>query len=340
MEISSAAPTPVLPSPSILDPSHPLAYLAYLPEDAAYELTISVYLLVAALVVQIWDVFNNLDTDYKVLKQSTRKFPLLVYGISRMSTILYLLFGRSHNAAAPTGDCNNLMKASSGVYCMMMASTSLLFYFRVSALYMDNKHVTRFFLFMWLALLGASLTAIIGVSGAPIGPTKHCVNVRLDRYLGIAVVIPFLNDTCVFIATTYRLIQFGLPGDAGIRDIFRVIISGNGLSLLTKALFKDGQAYYLTTAALTLVALILFYSDSLPIVYRADFPNIDVALINIMACRVFRRTKTGRYIQESILSDTKMFADFSRELRFRNEASSAADSSGTVIVTDRHTCPA
>ena len=51
MEISSPAPTPVLPTPSILDPSHPLAYLAYLPEDAAYELTISVYLLVAALVV-------------------------------------------------------------------------------------------------------------------------------------------------------------------------------------------------------------------------------------------------------------------------------------------------
>ena len=76
----------------------------------------------------------------------------------------------------------------------MMASTSLLFYFRVSALYMDNKHVTRFFLFMWLALLGASLTAIIGVSGAPIGPTKHCVNVRLDRYLGIAVVIPTISD--------------------------------------------------------------------------------------------------------------------------------------------------
>ena len=51
METPPSAPTSALPTPSILDPSHPLAYLAYLPQDVAYELTISVYMLVAALVV-------------------------------------------------------------------------------------------------------------------------------------------------------------------------------------------------------------------------------------------------------------------------------------------------
>ena len=98
---------------------------------------------------------------------------------------------------------------------------------------------------MWLVVVGSSLTTITGTSGASIGPTKHCINVKLEEYIGLAVATPFLNDTCVFIATTYRLMHFGLPGDAGIRDTFRAVISGNGLTLLTKALFHDGQAYYM-----------------------------------------------------------------------------------------------
>lgn len=98
---------------------------------------------------------------------------------------------------------------------------------------------------MWLAVLGGSLTTVGGLGGLAVGPTKHCLNGTLKPYVGASVLIPLVNDTLIFVATSFRLMQSGLPEDAKIKDVLKAAVSGDGLTVFARGLFRDGQVYYL-----------------------------------------------------------------------------------------------
>jgi len=74
-------------------------------------------------------------------------------------------------------------------------------------MYENNIYVTLFFAFMWLAVVGGSVTSTQGVTLIPLGPTNYCTNGKLDAYVIASGIIPLVNDTLVFIAITWRLIH-------------------------------------------------------------------------------------------------------------------------------------
>ncbi|KAF8898041.1 hypothetical protein CPB84DRAFT_1781224 [Gymnopilus junonius] len=292
--------TPTLSS--ILDPSHPLAYLAYLPPDVAYQVTIALYVLVAAVSIQIWDILNNLHKDYKILVKKPTSFPNVVYCTSRIFTLAYLLYAIIYESNHPIGNCEKLSKVGPWLVCIAIPSTSLLFFFRVHAMYNHHKYVSGFFFLMWLAVLGGSLTNVLGVAGFNIGPTKHCLNGTLKPYVSVGIIIQFVNDSLVFGAITLRLMQIGMEEEEmKLKDVLRVIILGKDLPAFTKALLRDGQVYYLTTSTFILMTFIIFYIDSIPLVYRTIFSIPNITLVNVMACRVYRRTKSGVYMENTTI---------------------------------------
>ncbi|KAF8875025.1 hypothetical protein CPB84DRAFT_1796932 [Gymnopilus junonius] len=282
------------PVPSILDPSNPLAYLAYLPPAVAYESLISSYVLVASLAVHIWDILSSLNEEYDVFMKRPLRLPWFVCWIARLSSLCFLLYNTIYGTA-PVGNCETLSRIGPSLFCVALSSTSLMFYLQVTAMYKGQKLVSAFFFFLWLAVVGGSLTTVVGVgSGVAIGPTKHCLSGSLKPFVGANVFITFVNDTLIFVATWLRLAQVGLPGNT------------RALTVFTRALFRDGQAYYLTTASLSLMTMVIFYIDSIPLVYRAILPSINLALMNIMACRVYRRWRSGRYKKEDRIPDSDL----------------------------------
>ena len=148
--------------------------------------------------------------------------------------------------AAPLGNCKALFRINPSLFSLSVASTSFLFYLRVYAMYKHNKYVCGFFFVMWLAVFGCSLTPIFGSSGLNIGPTKHCeVSESIQQIIGVNSTLPLVNDTLIFIAIWYRLVQIGLLGNARARDVVKAALSGQSMTVFTRALFRDGQAYYL-----------------------------------------------------------------------------------------------
>ncbi|KAF8898057.1 hypothetical protein CPB84DRAFT_1781289 [Gymnopilus junonius] len=280
------------PVPSILDPSNPLAYLAYLPPAVAYESLISSYVLVASLAVHIWDILSSLNEEYDVFMKRPLRLPWFVCWIARLSSLCFLLYNTIYGTA-PVGNCETLSRIGPSLFCVALSSTSLMFYLQVTAMYKGQKLVSAFFS-SW------SLTTVVGVgSGVAIGPTKHCLSGSLKPFVGANVFITFVNDTLVFVATWLRLAQVGLPGNTRFKELIKAAFS---LGLL----FRDGQAYYLTTASLSLITMVIFYIDSIPLVYRATLPSINLALMNIMACRVYRRWRSGRYKKEDRIPDSDL----------------------------------
>ncbi|KAJ3505267.1 hypothetical protein NLJ89_g7506 [Agrocybe chaxingu] len=283
---------------------NPMTPMAFLPPELAFQSTISVYIAVGSAAVLIWDVLNNLRGDLPVLFHYPLKIPSLVYLFSRIAILAFILTTVVY-WTAPVAICYRISKAVDSLFAVTISSTSLLFLIRVLAIFHQNKIVKAFFCAMWLAVVAGVLTAITGLTGDNIGPTKYCMNVTVESYVGAAGIIPLVNDTLVFLAISWRLMKNTHTTANGLRWDVRVFFRGDYLPAFSRGLLQDGQVYYLTTITTNLLTIVVFYFQFVPVVYRAMFAVPNAVLMNIMACRVYRRTKNARY-QSSQSSSTNL----------------------------------
>ena len=130
------------------------------------------------------------------------------------------------------------------LFFFAVTSTSLLFFIRTRAVFDKDPWTVAFFAGLWLAVVAACLTVIIGVDGVNIGPTRYCTDGEVKSYVTMATIIPLINDTCVFLAITSRLFANSYARPT-FKDGFRVMIFGDYLPMFSKAMLQDGQAYYL-----------------------------------------------------------------------------------------------
>ena len=136
-------------------------------------------------------------------------------------------------------------------YCGVLVSTSLLFFFRTRATFNRNPWAIAIFASLWLAVLGGCLALIVDAfQPIPVNPDSNKTVVCLDKganpFVAASVIIPFINDTLVFLAISWRLsLNSYEPRPYTLRNGIRFLIFGDYLPVFSKALFRDGQAYYL-----------------------------------------------------------------------------------------------
>ncbi|KAF8912001.1 hypothetical protein CPB84DRAFT_1820711 [Gymnopilus junonius] len=277
---------------------NPHTPMAFLPPELAYQVTISIYILVGSLGVLIWDVLSNLYNDYILLTKYRITIPTIAYVSSRIFALAHVLVGTIYETA-PIGTCVHNEKRINWVYALAIIFSASLFFFRVRAICDGNKWVVAFFAFMWIAVVAGMLTVTTGISGGEIGDTKYCLVLKVESYVGAASIIPLVNDTLVFLAITYRLVT-NSHMEYTLKDGFRTLVFGDCLPAFSRALLQDGQRYYFTTVVFSLLTVIMLYIPGLPGAYRTMFTVPNLVVMNIMACRVFRNTKFGLF-RESIV---------------------------------------
>jgi len=175
----------------------------------------------------------GLPTKYDVIQQSVMK-------CSCHSTLKLIIYC----PAIITEHCTKIVTVSLWTFPLAIASTTLLFFFRVRALFNRNKPVVAFFGFMWIAVLAGNLTGPWGIVGTKIGSTNYCMITHVEPYVASASIITLVNDTLVFLAITWRLMRHAHV-DNSIRTGIKVLAFGEYMPTLSKALLQDGQAYYL-----------------------------------------------------------------------------------------------
>ncbi|TFK41375.1 hypothetical protein BDQ12DRAFT_437693 [Crucibulum laeve] len=289
---------------------NPLTPLAYLPHDAANQLEISRYTYALTLGVSIrflcftspvtkykqaylWDIAINLGNDYHLLFQSKIRFPTIVYYASRMSTLTYILttfifqVGRVQH-------CQALQIALGVCYVLSTSLTSLLFLFRVQAVYHQHKHIKRAFFVLWLLASATTVVVPVGISGSHIGPTQQCINTRIEQYTQAAAIASMVNDTAVFLAISYQILMYSVAEEswtARMKIFFgRAAIPNSSVAQL---LLQGGQHYYLIAVCGNLLVLIFVRLENAPQIYRGISTGPVLALVNMMACIVFRKIKFG-----------------------------------------------
>ncbi|KAJ6533990.1 hypothetical protein DFH09DRAFT_122872 [Mycena vulgaris] len=259
---------------------------------------ITVYVLVGCTAVLIWDVLNNLRNDYMLLFKQRFHVASGAYVVSRLASLVYLLgftIFFTHSIQA----CNTAFVAISSFYPLVVSASTFLFLFRVRGVYGGDRLVTAAFGLLWLAVVGTSMAIPFRTNAIGLGDPRHCVLVNIGAYTtasAIAGITLTVYDTLAFFAISYRLVSnFWHSEELTRGEQVRTFFSGANLPAFSKALFTDGQMYYMITAVTNCVTILLVYIPSTVLdadsIYHGVMVLPSMTVLSIMACRVYRNTK-------------------------------------------------
>ncbi|KAF9255579.1 hypothetical protein L218DRAFT_1034287 [Marasmius fiardii PR-910] len=283
--MSNDTDPPVLPNP--------FTPLAFLDPETANSLEASRYWVVAVLGGYIWDCGINLENDYRLLFKYPIRYATVGYYLSRIGTLGYivistlLLVGRM-------SDCQKLHITQGIFYIISTGFTSFLFLLRVVAVWNWNKWIIAIFTLLWLATIGATVTVPVGLGSSHIGTTQACLLTRVADYTEFSLIMALIHDSAVFLAITYQILMNSLyEENPSVR--FKTFV-GNGRSFLpklSKNLLRSGQQYYLVALIGFVINCLLLKLPNTPVLYHAISSFPVTAIVNCMACIVFRQIKFG-----------------------------------------------
>ncbi|KAF8160246.1 hypothetical protein K438DRAFT_1619544 [Mycena galopus ATCC 62051] len=270
--------------------------------ELAKQLLFLRYVRTGTCAVFIWDILSNLKADYMLLANYRLAWPVAAYFVSRITCAAYFI-GSVVFSTYPAGRCRPFDLALGVLYPIAIPSTSLLFFFRVRAIYGCTRAVTTVFGLMWIAVLATSTIVPIAIRGVNIESTSYCIVGRVASYTGAVGLTPGLFDTAVFLAISYRLVGNTHVEYPSLKQMARAFITGAYLPSFSKSLFIDGQIYYMITVVSSIVTFVLLCFPGVPIVYRSILVIPNMMLTNVMACRVYRHTRLD-LAQQSFLLPT------------------------------------
>jgi len=267
----------------------PLAVGALLPPDVAYQATIAAYVMIGSVGALIWDILLNVGSDYQLLFRHKITVPTITYFLSRASTLADVIVNVTFQTTAQP-NCLVLQKMVCVLYHVAFSSTSLLFFLRIRAVFNEDKLVVAFFFVLWLAVSVGSLTIAIIDNAVHFGPTQDCRGTSSMPYSSAAPIAYAVNDTFVFLAISWKLLK-----NAGLepshKSSLKSKVLGENLPAFTRVMLQDGQIYYLVSVTSNTAAAVVTWTHSIPLAYRIMLTVLNVALTNMMACRVYRHTK-------------------------------------------------
>ncbi|KAJ7757613.1 hypothetical protein B0H16DRAFT_1314327 [Mycena metata] len=256
--------------------------------DLRKEIEVSVYIFAGSTAVFVWDILNNLHSDYSLLFKHRLNAATLAYFVSRIASFAYVL-------GSTIFACESLYSALSAFFPIGVSGTAFLFFIRVRAIFNGERMPTIIFGCLWLAVLASSIANSTTGRAIGLGNPTLCV-VALQHVppalLGLVGIAITMHDTIVFLAISYRLISNVQAEPQTPWEQFKALFSGADLPAFSKSLFMDGQMYYMIAVVVNIATTVVAYAPVSP-VYRSLLVIPSVTITCIMACRVYRNVKLG-----------------------------------------------
>ncbi|KIM76936.1 hypothetical protein PILCRDRAFT_825948 [Piloderma croceum F 1598] len=292
-----------IPQDAILNP---YTTLAFMPLNVAEQFQTVCYINIAVFAAYAWDWLVTIPEEYQVIRKVGFKPPSIAYFGSRFATLGSSLANLIFRIS-PIDNCESVKYVEGILFEISSVATSLLFFFRVKAVYRHSRFVIAFFGFLFLINAGLSLLSMLGTTGIRIPYTRRCTQHIARSYMATPIILTAANDTLVFLAISYRILSSAMVPSTW-RARTRSFFTGDGLYRLSKALLKGGQVYYFVTIAADIITVALIFSDSVP----ESLVSTYFILASAMACRIFRVTLLG--IIEDPQPNTAQIASFFRSV--------------------------
>ncbi|KAF8147005.1 hypothetical protein K438DRAFT_1626775 [Mycena galopus ATCC 62051] len=266
-------------TPDSLDPA------SLLPPDLARQLQVAGLVFAGTMAVLVWDILHHLEDNYRLLFKYKFRLATAVYLVARVASPIYAL-GFTLFATYPIPNCQTAMIIFSCSLLVSSAATTFLFFLRVRAVYGGQRLVTCVFGFLWICTVGAAVTVPISTEATKLGTL--CLVTKVPSYEGAAATVVMVNDTSVVLAISYRLLA-NTHHENTFRERLQTLFSGGAtLHTFSKAVFRDGQKYYMITILSNAITISLVYASAVSPIYHSMMSIPNVTLTSIMACRVYR----------------------------------------------------
>ncbi|KJA19460.1 hypothetical protein HYPSUDRAFT_44208 [Hypholoma sublateritium FD-334 SS-4] len=280
------------PSASISSESASLAFIPYNP-------TVVSHVLAGILGAFVWDLFSNTGYDYELLCKWPIELPAATYFISRISNLIFSIAILLFSVTTDTAHCTKLATVEKWSIVIAVSSTSLLFFWRVRAVYQDNRIVCGFFFLTWLAVSCACLlhtqVNVFTLDVKKIEQAGRCFTIRnSSAYVTVSRLVSMTNDLLIFCAITYRLTIMAEVADPTPQKRAMVAVFGRHLPAFSRTLLQDGQAYFLPLVPIYTFAIVCSASYPSKISrYSIVIALPSTAFSNLMACKIYRKTRLG-----------------------------------------------
>jgi len=184
------------------------------------------------------------------------------------------------------------MAKAEGTFALLQyAFNTLLFMFRIRAVFFDHKFIVGFFWLSWVTVVGTGIPAPVTIEASPIGNTDYCADGRLNRTV-IGIVAVAVNDTLVFLFITAKLLLLHQDGPVPT-SWWKMLLTGEGMGKIARIMLQTGQLYYLVTAGFTITSSVLILIPSVSTPYSDVTVPVSAFVTNVMAARVYRQLKLG-----------------------------------------------
>ncbi|CAA7262921.1 unnamed protein product [Cyclocybe aegerita] len=276
------------------------------------ELAMAIYIGVASSSIMIWDICETVRSDYTLISKDPWNAPAISYLTAKYSTLCFTVLCTyvitTNSLITNPAGCDPYPVVMIAMYTIAAASTSLLFFFRVSAVYHpNNKAIMAFFGLSWVVVpLGSLLLLKARTEYKNTGSLQTTCSLPLvGKYIFAALAPRMINDTLVFCAITWRFLRgagarpveldfSGVKRRMAIRERLRsfTLPRASALPAFSRAMLQDSQVFYLVAVTSHIVTWVVLTTGSRGEASpRAMFIIPSLVVINIMACRVFRNTK-------------------------------------------------
>ncbi|KZP31654.1 hypothetical protein FIBSPDRAFT_944732 [Athelia psychrophila] len=270
--------------------SAPLNYLNSLAAKQAGH-----YINVACLTLCIWDWLIALPDEYEIARKAFQRGRHLgravniVYFVCRSSTFSMQVACLMMDMV-PLKSCVGVGRAVGILDGIATPATALLFYSRVSAVYLHEKPAVIFFGVCWLALWATFLydasNTVWAIGRVP--GTDMCNLVR--RRGGFSYVAIAVYDTLVYLAISWRLSSLSMHGDHW-QARMTSLVTGKGLYRLSRSLLRLSQMYYFVSIGFSIVVAV--FSVEVSPYWKGQLVPLALVIPTVLACRLFREVRLG-----------------------------------------------
>ncbi|KAF9449851.1 hypothetical protein P691DRAFT_727185 [Macrolepiota fuliginosa MF-IS2] len=277
---------------------NPNTLLNYLPPDEATQFEVVRNVYIAVLGATAADILSHIPEDIAIIRRRRGLITSACFALTRVFSATYTalwvaVFTR------PISDCHGITFAMDISCILTMATTSFLFLRRVQAIYAGNRLVYWTFALLWAGSSAVAILLIPGAESEHLQGTGYCLVYLVRGYVAIASFMPAAFDTLVFFAISYKLAFQNPRNLESNQSRVTWLFSSKTLPMLSRAILRGGQQYYLITFGINVVSGVFSFQPSgLPPFYRVLLAIPAAALAACLACRVHRIMVEAYYDDE------------------------------------------
>ncbi|KAF7985064.1 hypothetical protein HWV62_8921 [Athelia sp. TMB] len=257
--------------------------------------------MIAATAIFVYEWMLCVDDEVEIGMRKGMNVPIITYFLARLTTLLHIftsttiLMSTIQPAAPPDGWGVSVGMVSFIAWWFCGALTSLLFFFRVLAVFNDSCAKKVIFSVLWGLTVCATIPLVYTVA-VPALPASVCrlyiegshpivfITSCPERPV-LAMILLILMAThhiLVFISISHELLSNNTHAGAGY---MRTLFTGNGLLPVSKSLLRSGQLYVSVSVGLVFATILIYWeAGGWWMLWSAIHPAAEC----ILSCRVFR----------------------------------------------------